>query len=200
MSCNVMYLGMADDILLPLLIAPELDNLFVISRFDAAYSPDATAWGQRADIRQTLELGHNGSSRHIKLARKYRGEEVTRLPLGPCQILHDVFRGGEWNLSFQYGPITVRMLYQYRDFVSVWDSRMRDIDHVICVGATTPVFEEPLNRMLRERCTTDACFYDQDNWGQGKPIRVGPFQPSVYVHKLAAVLAWGEYPLGYPVH
>ena len=31
---NVLYLGMADDIMTPLLLVPELTNLYVIDQFD----------------------------------------------------------------------------------------------------------------------------------------------------------------------
>ena len=59
MTINVMYCGMAHDIMLPLLLIPDLDNLFVIDNFDWCYSPDGTIDGQRNTIIQILENGNN---------------------------------------------------------------------------------------------------------------------------------------------
>ena len=54
---RVLYLGMGDDIMAPLLLAPDLTTLFVLDLFDAGHSSDGTRKGQRSDIKGILTHG-----------------------------------------------------------------------------------------------------------------------------------------------
>lgn len=190
---NVLYLGMADDILAPLLLEPDLDNLFVISLFDAAYSPDYTLPGQQNDIRDVLQRGHNGQSHHLEVMRKYGKEKVTHVK-GPSVIESDIIAGHTWNMVFYYDSKNRLMEYQYRNFIGIWDDHMTDISAVIIFGATTPIFEPSLYKMLRERCIPGAKFYDIWEWGNHEKICLGNTRETVYVHDLTEILDAGEYP------
>ena len=49
---NVLYCGMADDILTPLILVPNLTTLFVIDKFDSAFAKNNTWEGQKEDIKR----------------------------------------------------------------------------------------------------------------------------------------------------
>lgn len=56
MPVNVLYLGMAHDIMAPLLLVPDLDNLFVLNSLDEAYG----TWKEhKMRIRKTLMQGND---------------------------------------------------------------------------------------------------------------------------------------------
>ena len=44
---NVLYLGMADDIMSPLLLLPDISTIYVIDMFDRYYSSDGTFNSQK---------------------------------------------------------------------------------------------------------------------------------------------------------
>lgn len=44
-STNILYLGMADDIITPFMLVPHLDVLYIIDWFDEAFSKDMTSEG-----------------------------------------------------------------------------------------------------------------------------------------------------------
>lgn len=56
---NVLYLGMADDIMSPLMLVPDLENLYVINLLAPAFSPDGTWEGLKNDIKTILTDGSN---------------------------------------------------------------------------------------------------------------------------------------------
>jgi hypothetical protein len=87
---NVLYVGMEADIILPFLVEPDFDNLFVINENDAAYG----SWKEQ--INNILSILENGSDKFLDKpvihpltglpAYKIRGP-IAKLPEGPCSIL-----------------------------------------------------------------------------------------------------------------
>ena len=87
---NVLYVGMEADIILPFLVEPDFDNLFIINENDAAYG----TWEQQ--INDILSILENGSDKFLEKpvihhmtgapAYKIRGP-IAKLPEGPCSIL-----------------------------------------------------------------------------------------------------------------
>lgn len=87
---NVLYVGMENDIILPFLLEPDFDNLYVINDNDIACG----TWKQQ--IEEILSILENGSDEFLEKpiehpmtglpTYKIRGP-ITTLPDGPCEIL-----------------------------------------------------------------------------------------------------------------
>jgi len=162
MEENVIYCGMADDILTPLILVPTLSNLFVIDYFDSAFAKNRTWEGQKEDIKQCLVNGNNKNSHHREVYLKYSKKVEIFYIDEPCEIISDVDIDKCWTLSFKYKD-TVRTLtyFHHTNFIANWDSRIKNISHVMCMGAEFPIEQNKLYDMLKERCNADCKFYDQ---------------------------------------
>jgi hypothetical protein len=87
---NVLYVGMEADIILPFLVEPDFDNLFVINENDIAYG----TWKEQ--IEDILSILENGSDKFLEKpiihpmtgvpTYKIKGP-IAKLPEGPCSIL-----------------------------------------------------------------------------------------------------------------
>jgi hypothetical protein len=87
---NVLYVGMEADIILPFLVEPDFDNLFVINENDIAYG----TWKEQ--IEDILSILENGSDEFIEkpvehpitgiLFYTIKGP-IAKLPEGHCKIL-----------------------------------------------------------------------------------------------------------------
>jgi len=187
---NVLYLGMADDIISLLLLAPNADTYFIIDTSDyLAYSDDATMEGLREKIRMILREGTN---RGTKLCRR-RQNKLVSLPDGPATLGQEVvvasqqrmqpkpdfIEGGEWRLEFEYGGKQRRLVCYYSDFLHKWPAEVVQVAAIMGFGAFS--FEylshpEPgnvLRRMLETRTTPIWSFYlNHWSWmGEHFPIQ-----------------------------
>jgi hypothetical protein len=87
---NVLYTGMEDDIILPFLVEPDFDNLYVINDNDIA----SGTWEEQID--DIVSILENGSDEFLSKPEehpmtgrplyKIRGP-IARLPDGPCKII-----------------------------------------------------------------------------------------------------------------
>ena len=59
---NIIYCGMAGDIMSPLLLVPDFDTLFVIDLFDPCFSSEGSWKSQKDDIRRILLDGSDENS------------------------------------------------------------------------------------------------------------------------------------------
>ena len=58
---NVLYVGMEDDIILPFLVEPDFDNLYVINDLYIAFG----SWSEMID--RILSIMENGSDEFLKI-------------------------------------------------------------------------------------------------------------------------------------
>lgn len=176
---NVLYCGMANDIMLPLLLVPDLDNLFVLDLFDEAYSWDGTYASQQDDIVNTLKLGNDSKSHTRFIMNKYKYEKQTNFdPVintkisdvhylnGKSKILEDVRDGIVWTLKFIYlGKLRTMISYQRNFIKKVWPKEFINIKYLFVVGAYSfDSFVEDKKpkkfiKMLQTRMTTKFYFY-----------------------------------------
>ena len=149
---NVLYLGMGDDIMAPLLLVPDLDNLYVIDEFDPAFSSDKTYEGQKQDIIQILRQGY-------KKVEQWYGETVDYLS-GESEIISQEDDGTVWRLKFNYdGKERNLTFYHHRNFLIEWPQEIRDINHIMTIGSFSGMrFYEvsaseqlTFKRMMKER-------------------------------------------------
>jgi len=125
---------MADDILLPLVLLPNVTTIYVIDMFDDCYSTDNTIEGQRRDIRRVLTDGNNS-------CMNSDGDKIVHNLKMPAVILEDDFHvdpmwGNVWRLTFKYDGRIVNLVYFSRNFENaVWPSEIQNISHIIGVGS-----------------------------------------------------------------
>ena len=132
---NILYIGMADDIISPLLLCPDFDTLFVMDVFDEAYSVDGTFESQKKLITDALVSGYTKTFARDKT---------------PNQILHhSVYIGGKativsnddkddkiWTLKFEWkGKIRTLIRYEMNACQNVWPVEITNISHIITIGA-----------------------------------------------------------------
>jgi hypothetical protein len=109
---NVLYVGMENDIILPFLVEPDFDNLYVINENDVAYG----TWEKQID--EILSILENGSDEFIEKpeehpitgrpAYKIRGP-IAKLPEGPCKILFSNTEEAKEFELYKYKEITVTL-------------------------------------------------------------------------------------------
>jgi len=109
---KVLYCGMADDILMPLLLIPDLLTLFVIDKFDLAFARHETWEGQKGDIIQILVDGNNKSSWHREEYLAYKKTASIYSIDAPCTILSKTDDGNIWTLEFEYMDMLLK-IYKY---------------------------------------------------------------------------------------
>src|SRR4051812_46026329 len=116
MGSHVLYLGMAEDIMSPLLLVPDLEVIFVIDLFDEAYSSDKTFEGQKNDLKRTL-LDGNDESSHVRIAYNRRAKwnhplfrNVHVLP-STGEILSESDDGNVWRLTFRYCNRDIKLIF-----------------------------------------------------------------------------------------
>jgi hypothetical protein len=135
---------MANDIMTPLLLVPDVTTVYVIDRFDSFFSSDFTFEGQKNDIRKVLANGSDEHNNRLKC---------------PSTFISDIDDGKVWHLQFQYGEHIVNLiLYHQRDFLIEWPSEIQNINHVMMMGSFSwDSFEEEdcstLLQMLETRTT-----------------------------------------------
>jgi len=154
---KILYCGMADDIMSPLILEGHLEDefnemiIYVIDAFDPAYSSTETLDGQRDDIVNILKNGSDESSinRLISLeenddANPFSDEKfpeqtytsIHTLPFGKCVILSDVRKSNKWILKFIYGKFNITLISFSHDFVRrKWANEICDLSAIIFIGS-----------------------------------------------------------------
>lgn len=168
---NVLYCGMADDILSPLILVPDLTHLYVMDRFDLAFAKNYTIEGQINDIKEMLSIGSDENSYHIEIYRKYKPKwPITKLDES-CTIINETLIDNCWRLTFTYKNLKRELVYfQYKDFYSIWPEEIKNINHFMSMGAVcikdkgeTNVQEPTFWKMINERIESGCVFYDGYN-------------------------------------
>jgi len=156
---NVLYLGMADDILTLLLLAPHARNYFVIDQFDSAFSRDGTLEGQREIIRDVLLNGSNVNCKHVPEL------PTVELDYGPAKIIEEIDLGYRWHLSFDYNNTRRELTVFFKDFTKEWPRPITCIEAIMGFGAYAfdyliePPRRNVLARMFAERTAPIWFFY-----------------------------------------
>ncbi len=162
MKEKVLYCGMADDILTPLILVPNLSKLFAIDLFDKAYAKNNTWNGQKDDILQCLIKGNNKNSHHREIYLHYNKNTKIYDINEPCLIINEKDNDKCWIVDFTYKGIQRQLVYfHHTNFIANWDKQINGISHLMCMGAEFPMRETLLNKMIRERCISNCKFYDQ---------------------------------------
>lgn len=163
-SVKVLYCGMADDIISPLQLVPNLTHLYVIDSFDVAFSPDYTWDGQKEDILTTLKLGSDEKSHHRAVYMHYQKNVPINQLDEPCIITEEDDIDVTWRVKFTYKGINRELIYfHHRRFDDPWPTEIKDIQHLISIGATFPTADYTLRNMIINHCKNDALYYEQHN-------------------------------------
>lgn len=158
METNILYCGMADDITTPMLMVTGFDQLFAIDYFDSAFSPDGSWEGQKQDILDCLGSGCDKYSHHRKVCLHYQ-DEVLILSIGICEIINEVDDGNKWVVDFRLNSKDRKLTYfHHRNFYEIWDESIRNINHLMSIGAEFDLDKPMLKQMFQERCS-DSCMY-----------------------------------------
>lgn len=153
---------MADDILTPMILVPNFTNLFVIDIFDIAFAKERTWDGQKKDILQCLKNGNNEKSHHREVYLYYDKSTPTYSIDERCDIIEEVENGKIWRVKFTYNDIERQLIYfHHTNFIANWDNEIKDISHLMCMGAEFPIEKKVLNKMIKERCNEKCKFFDQ---------------------------------------
>ena len=193
MENKVLYCGMADDILTPLILVPDLSKLFVIDYFDAAFAKNGTWKGQKEDIKECLVSGSNEKSHHREVYLHYDKNTKIYSIDEPCTIINESDMNNCWTLTFKYKRKIRKLIYfHHTDFISYWDDDINEINHIMCIGAEFPILEELLNTMLHERTTKDCKFYDQfaEYHNTAKKVIIGE---DIFINDLSNLLSKGKH-------
>lgn len=156
---NVVYLGMAYDIFTPLALEPDVDVIHSIDIFDEYYGK--TPEGQRQVIIDTINDGSNE-----KLLEKCKVDEF----YGGCPCCADTYpkikqflktkgrvissrvRYGTAITTFEYDGKVRKLVQHYQNYNKQWPSSVKDISHIIGVGAFS--FNDYLHPKLVEMIDT----------------------------------------------
>lgn len=158
---NILYCGMADDIITPLILCPNFKKLFVIDLFDRAFSKGGTFEDQKEDIIQTLENGNDLKSHHREVCLKYFPNYPINHLKGSCSIKSNEDDGEVWRLHFDYLGVPRELIFfHHSDFTDEWDNEIQNIEHLFSVGAVFPFSNSTLIEMIKTRTSTDFKYYD----------------------------------------
>ncbi len=176
-SVNVLYLGMAHDIMAPLLLVPDLDILYVLNSLDEEYG----SWeDHKRIIRETLKQGDDKNIAanfwFDELAKQYapKNKEWKNIHTlaGPSEILseedtpssecltgsntHNTFcyTTSVWKLRFLYNGKERQLIYYYNyNYAQYeWPSEIQNIKYYVWNGAYSweSMMEFPEEVKLRE--------------------------------------------------
>lgn len=168
---NILYCGMADDVLSPMLLVPEFKTLYAICLLDTAFTKDNTWEGQKEDIKQQLIDGHDDNSLHLRIYREHHTNwPVTKL-IERCHILKEEDKNSRWELTFSYlGVERSLVYYHHRNFYVEWPSDIKDINHLMSMGATfmtdkngTTVKNKKIFKNIVDRCDKKCLYYELYN-------------------------------------
>ncbi|MEK6829136.1 MAG: hypothetical protein AABY15_03335 [Nanoarchaeota archaeon] len=138
MKKNILYCGMADDILSPILLVPDFDTIFVIDSFDRAFAKDNTWEGQKEDIIQMLSLGNDEHSQHRDVLVNFsKRKNVPIICLKePCNVISQSDDGNVFRVKFNYLGKTRNLIYfHHRNYFTTWPDEVKKISHLMSMGA-----------------------------------------------------------------
>lgn len=154
---RILYCGMADDIMHPLLLAPNVNTIYSISHFDKAFSSRGTWESQKDDIIGVLQAGRKKCYHE----EETHGNKIEYHKLaGKSKIIKEYDNKTDkiWRVKFRYNGVIRDLVYYYkRDFMIDWPNEIQDISCVTGVGA----FDIQMlcgkdgaifRNMLKERC------------------------------------------------
>jgi len=160
---TVLYCGMADDIINPLMAVPDVDTIFAIDRFDAAFCTNGTLESQREDILTILREGHDKLSQHAVV-----GYPTTDLPDGPAVILEVTEertrrdQPWRWEVRFEYGGKERKLVVFSQDFYQDWPEEVTDVDHLMSMGAPFEFWDHrDMVYMMLQRLSPHIRYYRQ---------------------------------------
>lgn len=163
---NILYLGMANDIMSPLLLVPDFDILYVIDKFDFHFSSDRKTFKrQKQDIKDVLIEGSDKTSFWKIFHEEDSHIRCTHYLETPSTIIDESDDGTVWRLKFNYNDkIRELVFYHHRDFLIEWPIEIQNISHIMCMGAlswTTFVEKDCtiLLKILEERTLKPFYFY-----------------------------------------
>ena len=123
---------MADDILTPFILVPSLTKLFVIDLFDDAYSKDGTLDTQQKEILEILVKGSDEASYH----RQVLHERVPITRISKSTILSSQIKNNVWRIQLKMKSKDREItIFSKRDFHKPWPKQIRDVDHLMTMGA-----------------------------------------------------------------
>jgi hypothetical protein len=194
---NVLYLGMATDIMAPMLLVPDFDNIYVISLVDRAFGG---SWEeQKMRIRIILK---DGSDKNVEKSEWWYEPYKTGHPpkenhtlVGPSKIIYDFDNRtdnkpsnykpteydtyAKWELHFEYNGKIRKLIYYYDvDFNNeIWPKNISNINHILWNGTYSwwRIMEddsELLRKMMMERLATGAYLYALSFNHQGFPEHI----------------------------
>ena len=136
---QVLYLGMALDIISPFHLIPDFETLYVINKIDKAYG---TKEQHKEEI---LSILAHGTDKYAKHAINHRLYMVTDHPVlkgiirsigSPATNIHVLEEDEPWHISFKQNGIKRHLYYYFNiDFNTTWPSKIKNIGHVIWIGA-----------------------------------------------------------------
>ena len=134
---KAVYLGMAMDVMAPLLLESGLDELFAIDLVEDGYAGVANGWdGQKNEIKRALDEGNDAN---LAVARCHHNDYVARKPhhqWGRATLLPESEDNLAWRLAFMWGGRKRRLCYwHHRDFRKPWPDEMVGLGAVFCMGA-----------------------------------------------------------------
>lgn len=161
---NILYCGMADDITTPILLVPNFTNLFVICKFDSAFALDGTWEGQKKDIINVLKAGNDRISQHTSVLDhyyKHRNMPAINYLIEPATNIEEKDNGKKWTVKFNYLNLKRKLIYyHHKDFTETWNKEIKDVEHLMCFGASFQTYNRPiLKDMMKERTTKNCLFH-----------------------------------------
>lgn len=168
---NILYIGMADDIISPLLLCPDFDNLFVIDMFDGSCSPDGTFDGQKKSIIDTLTSGYTKEKKSKWFPPTHNPITYSAYTnLGKCIINDDVTEGDKWTLKFKAkDKIRTMIRYEMLAQKGPWPEEIKNLSQIIVIGALE------FNDIVRYHVVAD----ENDADAEPDPTRPGVFHKYV---------------------
>lgn len=161
---TTLYIGMAYDILHPLLLLPEVETIYAISLFDKCFSEDGTWLSQKVRILNILVSGK------YQVYDKFDKAKVNKLFTarlkGPSTILeeYDDENNNRWYVKFFYqGKERELIYYHHRNALITWPKEIQKVESLMCIGSLSHdnlYFRENkvLRKMLMTRCVPNFPF------------------------------------------
>lgn len=170
---NVLYAGMALDIITPLELVPHLDNLYVMDLFDGCYvhnydkPSDITINDQRNDIIEMLVTGYffisDGEGGIIKIQKL------------PAKIISDVRTDTKWILIFNFeDKIRNLTVYTMEYQINEWPKEINNLQYIFSIGAAFSCEDDDkerencisnITRMIKTRTTQKFIYIIGIPWG-----------------------------------
>jgi len=136
---TVLYCGMADDIINPRMAVPDVDTIFTLDRFDAAFCTNGTLESKREDILTILREGHDKLSQHAVIGYPHHrpARWPCRAPGGHGRAEERTRRDepGRWEVQFMCGGKERKLMVFHQDFYQDWPEEVTDVDHLMSMGA-----------------------------------------------------------------